>query len=113
MNGRVLSRWYGTRPLTHTGPKQQLRVANKPSIQYFIENLRDAGITDVGIILGNVMPEKVQESLGDGSRFGVRFNYIAQGGPKGDRLPVRKNPSLIPLTSMGIQGRYFFKLESC
>ena len=73
MNGLVLSRGYDTRPLTHTGPKQQIRVANKPSIQYFIENLRDAGITGVGIILGNVMPEKVLEFLGDGSKFGVRF----------------------------------------
>ena len=85
MKGLVLSGGYGTRlrPLTHTGPKQLIPIANKPNIQYCIEDLRDAGITDIGIILGNVMPEKVQEFLGDGSKFGVKFTYIVQGEPKG------------------------------
>jgi len=69
--------------LTHTGPKQLIPIANKPNILYCIEDLRDAGITDIGIILGNVMPEKVQEFLGDGSKFGVKFTYIVQGEPKG------------------------------
>ena len=85
MKGLVLSGGYGTRlrPLTHTGPKQLIPIANKPNILYCIEDLRDAGITDIGIVLGNVMPEKVQEFLGDGSRFGVKFTYIVQGEPKG------------------------------
>ena len=81
----MLSGGYGTRlrPLTHTGPKQLIPIANKPNIQYCIEDLREAGIADIGIILGNVMPEKVQEFLGDGSKFGVKFTYIMQGEPKG------------------------------
>jgi len=85
MKGLVLSGGYGTRlrPLTHTGPKQLIPIANKPNILYCIEDLRDAGITDIGIILGNVMPEKVQEFLGDGSKFGVKLTYIVQGEPKG------------------------------
>ena len=85
MKGLVLSGGYGTRlrPLTHTGPKQLIPIANKPNIQYCIEDLRNAGITEIGIILGNVMPEKVQEFLGDGSKFGARFTYIVQGEPKG------------------------------
>jgi len=85
MKGLVLAGGYGTRlrPLTHTGPKQLIPIANKPNIQYCIEDLRDAGITDIGIVLGNMMPEKVQEFLGDGSKFGVKFTYIVQGEPKG------------------------------
>jgi glucose-1-phosphate thymidylyltransferase len=85
MKGLVLSGGYGTRlrPLTHTGPKQLIPIANKPNILYCIEDLRDAGITEIGIILGNVMPEKVQEFLGDGSRLGLSFTYIVQGEPKG------------------------------
>jgi len=85
MKGLVLSGGYGTRlrPLTHTGPKQLIPIANKPNILYCIEDLIDAGITDIGIILGNVMPEKVQEFLGDGSKFGAKFTYIVQGEPKG------------------------------
>jgi len=85
MKGLVLSGGYGTRlrPLTHTGPKQLIPIANKPNIQYCIEDLREAGITDIAVILGNVMPEKVQEFLGDGSKFGVKITYIVQGEPKG------------------------------
>jgi glucose-1-phosphate thymidylyltransferase len=85
MKGLVLSGGYGTRlrPLTHTGPKQLIPIANKPNIQYCIEDLREAGIKDIAIILGNVMPEKVQEFLGDGSKFGVNISYIVQGEPKG------------------------------
>lgn len=85
MKGLVLSGGYGTRlrPLTHTGPKQLIPIANKPNIQYCIEDLRNAGVTEIGIILGNVMPEKVREFLGDGAKFGVKFTYIVQGEPKG------------------------------
>lgn len=85
MKGLVLSGGYGTRlrPLTHTGPKQLIPIANKPNIQYCIEDLRDAGIKKIGVILGNVMPEKVQEFLGDGAKFGVNITYIVQGEPKG------------------------------
>jgi glucose-1-phosphate thymidylyltransferase len=85
MKGLVLAGGYGTglRPLTHTGPKQLIPIANKPNIQYCIEDLTDAGITEIGIILGNMMPEKVQEFLGDGSRFHAKFTYIVQGKPMG------------------------------
>ena len=85
MKGLILSGGKGTRlrPLTHTGPKQLIPIANKPNILYCLEDLRDAGIKDIGIILGDVMPEKVQELLGDGSAFGVRLTYIVQGAPRG------------------------------
>lgn len=54
------------RPLTHVGPKQQIPIANKPNIPYYTEDLHEVGIAEIGIILGNEMPEKVQEFLGDG-----------------------------------------------
>ena len=85
MKGVILSGGHGTRlrPLTHTGPKQLIPIANKPVIDYAIEDLRDAGITEIGIILGTNMPDKIKKSLGDGSRFGVNITYIMQGEPKG------------------------------
>ncbi|MFQ5871828.1 MAG: sugar phosphate nucleotidyltransferase, partial [Candidatus Geothermarchaeales archaeon] len=85
MKGVVLAGGHGTRlrPLTHTGPKQLIPIANKPNILYCIEDLRDAGIADIGIILGDIMPEKVKQLLGDGSEYGVRFTYIMQGSPRG------------------------------
>src|SRR5256714_13502853 len=85
MKGLILAGGHGTRlrPLTHTGPKQLTPLANKPNILYCLEDLRDAGITDIGVILGDVMPEKVRELLGDGQAYGVRITYVVQGFPAG------------------------------
>ncbi|MCJ7766846.1 sugar phosphate nucleotidyltransferase, partial [Candidatus Bathyarchaeota archaeon] len=54
MKGIVLHGGYGTklRPLTHTGPKQLIPVANKPISQYALEDLRDSGVRDVAVVLG-------------------------------------------------------------
>ncbi len=85
MKGLILSGGHGTRlrPLTHTGPKQLIPIANKPVLFYAIEDLAEAGVEEIGIILGTNMPEKVQEAVGDGSKFGVKVTYIPQGEPKG------------------------------
>lgn len=85
MKGLILAGGYGTklRPLTHTGPKQLIPIANKPNILYCLEDLKEVGIKDIGVILGNIMPEKVKEFLGDGSKYGVKITYIVQGEPRG------------------------------
>ena len=85
MKGIILHGGHGTRlrPLTHTGPKQLLKIANKPMSQYALEDLRNAGITDIAIIIGDVYPEKVKEFYGDGSKFGVSITYVFQDQPKG------------------------------
>jgi glucose-1-phosphate thymidylyltransferase len=85
LKGLILAGGHGTRlrPLTHTGPKQLIPIANKANILYCLEDLRDVGVKDIGIILGDNMPEKVKELLGDGKKYGVRIKYIVQGAPKG------------------------------
>ena len=85
MKGIILHGGHGTRlrPLTHTGPKQLLQIANKPMSQYALEDLRRAGITDIAIIIGNIYPEKVKEFYGTGESFGVKITYIYQDKPKG------------------------------
>src|SRR6266571_4483519 len=85
MKGLILTGGAGTRlrPLTHTGPKQLIPIANKPNVLYCLEDLRDAGVTDIGVILGDNQPEKVRELLMDGSEYGVEITYIDQGSPKG------------------------------
>ncbi len=85
MKGVILHGGHGTRlrPLTHTGPKQLIPVANKPISQYVLEDVRDAGIEEIAIILGDLYPEKVREYYGDGSDFGVKITYIPQGEPRG------------------------------
>lgn len=85
MKGIILHGGHGTRlrPLTHAGPKQLLPIANKPMSQYALEDLREAGIIDIAVIIGDVYPEKVREFYGDGSKFGVKITYVPQDKPKG------------------------------
>jgi glucose-1-phosphate thymidylyltransferase len=85
MKGVILSGGTGTRlrPITHTGPKQLVPVANKPVLEYAIEDLRNAGITEIGIVLGNLGRTEIQNLVGDGSKYGVNITYITQGNPLG------------------------------
>ena len=85
MKGIILHGGHGTRlrPLTHTGPKQLLPIANKPMSQYCIESLREAGITDIAIIIGGLGSNKVREYYGNGEKFGVNLTYFEQDFPRG------------------------------
>ena len=85
MKGIILHGGHGTRlrPLTHTGPKQLLPIANKPMSQYCIESIREAGITDIAIIIGGLGSNKVKEYYGNGENFGVNLTYIEQDHPRG------------------------------
>jgi glucose-1-phosphate thymidylyltransferase len=85
MKGIILHGGHGTRlrPLTHTGPKQLIPIANKPMSQYVLEDLRDSGISEISIIVGDVLPEKVKSHYGTGEEFGVRISYIHQDKPGG------------------------------
>ena len=57
-------------------------VANKPILFYGLEAIRDAGITDIGIVVGDTASE-VRNAVGDGSKFGVKVEYIPQEAPLG------------------------------
>jgi glucose-1-phosphate thymidylyltransferase len=84
MKGLILSGGKGTRlrPITHTGAKQLVPVANKPILFYAIEAVRDAGISNIGIIVGDTH-EEIKAVVGDGSQFGVAVTYIHQEAPLG------------------------------
>src|SRR5713226_4405318 len=84
MKARELTGGAGTRllPITHTSAKQLLPVANKPVLFYGLEAIRDAGITDVGLVVGDTAPA-IQAAVGDGSSFGVNATYIRQEAPLG------------------------------
>ncbi len=84
MKGLLLAGGHGTRlrPLTFTGNKHMLPIANKPMLFYGLEHLKQAGVRDVGVVLGPVK-EGVVEALGDGSAFGLKVTYINQGDPLG------------------------------
>jgi glucose-1-phosphate thymidylyltransferase len=84
LKGLVLSGGAGTRlrPITHTSAKQLVPVANRPVLYYGLDALRDAGITEVGIVVGDTQAE-IEAAVGDGSAFGLRVTYIRQEAPLG------------------------------
>jgi glucose-1-phosphate thymidylyltransferase len=84
MRALVLSGGEGSRlrPLTHTQAKQLIPIAGKPILFHALEAIRDAGITDVGIVVGSTADE-VRAAVGDGTRWGLAVTYIEQEAPLG------------------------------
>ena len=84
MKGLILSGGKGTRlrPLTFTQAKQLVPVANKPVLFYGIEALAEAGIKEIGIVVGETKQE-IKDAAGTGDRWGVRLSYIEQDEPLG------------------------------
>ncbi|MET8661460.1 glucose-1-phosphate thymidylyltransferase [Streptomyces griseus] len=84
MKALVLAGGSGTRlrPITHTSAKQLVPVANKPVLFYGLEAIAEAGITDVGMVVGDTARE-IQQAVGDGSAFGLKVTYLPQAAPLG------------------------------
>ncbi len=84
MKALILAGGAGTRlrPITHTRAKQLVPVANKPILFYGIEAMVAAGITEIGVIVGDTRDE-VMAALGDGSTFGASMTFIPQDEPLG------------------------------
>ncbi|KOV80053.1 glucose-1-phosphate thymidylyltransferase [Nocardia sp. NRRL S-836] len=84
MKALVLSGGAGTRlrPFSYSMPKQLIPIANKPVLEYVVDNLRGIGITEIGIIVGDRAHE-ISDVLGDGAALGVAITYIPQDAPLG------------------------------
>jgi glucose-1-phosphate thymidylyltransferase len=84
VKGLILSGGRGTRlrPITHTSAKQLVPVANKPILFYGLEAIVEAGIKEIGIVVGDTHQE-IRDAVGDGGRFGAKVTYIQQSAPLG------------------------------
>jgi glucose-1-phosphate thymidylyltransferase len=84
VKGLILAGGAGTRlrPITHTSAKQLVPIANKPILFYGIDDMVEAGIKEIGIIVGSTRDEVIA-AVGDGARWGVDITYIPQDAPLG------------------------------
>ena len=84
MRALVLAGGEGSRlrPLTHTQAKQLIPVAGQPILFHALDAIRDAGITEVGIVIGHTGPE-VRAAVGDGARWHLSVTYLEQEAPLG------------------------------
>lgn len=84
MKGLILAAGKGSRlyPITHIIPKPLLPLANRMTLDYAFEKLREIDVFDIGIVVGE-NEEAMRKALGDGSDHGVSLTYIRQPEPKG------------------------------
>lgn len=79
------------RPITYTGAKQLVPVANKPILFYVIEDMAAAGIEEVGIVHAAETAEQIRQTVGDGSRWGICTTFIQQSRPGGIAHVVKES----------------------
>ncbi|MCX6776952.1 MAG: sugar phosphate nucleotidyltransferase [Candidatus Micrarchaeota archaeon] len=105
MKGVILVAGEGKRlkPLTHTRPKCMIPVAGRPILSHVLENLKNAGIVDVVIVV-NYLRHKIIDEFGNGSKIGMRIKYAVQEKMRGTADAFLAAEDMIDDTFVGIAG---------
>ncbi len=84
MKGVILAAGKGSRlyPVTHHIPKPLLPLANRPTLEYAFDRLKEIGVTQICIVVGE-SEAHMRQALGDGSQFGIELSYVRQTSPQG------------------------------
>lgn len=84
MKGVILAAGKGSRlyPVTHHIPKPLLPLANRPTLEYAFDRLKEIGITQICIVVGE-NEDQMRSALGSGDQFGVELAFVRQTEPKG------------------------------
>ncbi|MEZ4731764.1 MAG: nucleotidyltransferase family protein [Caldilineaceae bacterium] len=97
----IMAGGFGTRlrPLTEDLPKPMLPVGDRPLMEWIVDQMRQAGIRQVNVTT-HYKAEKIVEHFGDGSTFGVTFNYVNEDQPLGTGgalglMPTPTQPTLV------------------
>jgi len=112
MKAVVLVGGLGTRlrPLTCNTPKPMIPLVNQPFIEHMIENMRDQGISEV-ILAVQYLAERFRESLGDGSRLGVKVHIVEEPEPRGTAGAVKNVEHMLDGTTFVFNGDVMTDLD--
>lgn len=112
MQALILAGGFGTRlrPLTLNLPKPIVPLVNRPILAYQIELLKRAGITDIILSL-NYQPDKIQEVIGNGEKYGVQIKYVVEPEPLGTAGAVKFAQEFITQTTVILNGDNLINLD--
>jgi len=101
----IMAGGFGTRiqPLTHSTPKPMLPVTNIPMMEHILEKLVDFGMREVVILL-YYKPEVIKNHFGDGSKWGIKINYVLPDNDYGTAGAVKKAEEFLKKPFMIISG---------
>jgi glucose-1-phosphate thymidylyltransferase len=97
MKALILAAGKGTRlrPLTNSYPKHLIPVANKPVLFYGLDQIREAGITQIGIVVSPAAKEEIAATLSDNNSWGFDITYMLQNIPLGLAHAVKSARSFL------------------
>jgi NDP-sugar pyrophosphorylase family protein len=98
------------RPITYELPKSMITIKGKPILEYIINKLKEAEVTDVVISIG-YLGERVKEYFGDGSKFGVNIKYMEEAKPLGTGGAIKQAQNIFKDDTLVINGDQLFDFD--